>query len=228
MQQPNWWGGVYQTPQTELYPGAAQGGAAPSSWADLANRLYRAEAQLKQMAEQLASLQNQLDEVQSKPPLHVEYHFDQLKVNRLEGTLNVGISPQGLDHIESLETPPFAGWTAASGSADPALPPLRQLQQEMAEHMDHEAYATLTDLEQQFGIPLSGELRRQIVEDVKKQLNERVHYYVRSEAYPAQGTEEEQRNWRARIKEKTIRDIQGAFTAYLSKQQKLQQSEKRE
>jgi spore germination protein PC len=228
--QPNLWNGVYQSAQPGLHPNNGQAAVHPNSWAGMAQRLYQAEVRLKQMAEQIASLQKQLDEVKSKPPLHVEYHFDQLKVNRLEGTLNVGISPQGIQDVESLETPGFAGWKAAAeGNADAALQPMRQLQQEMAAYMDAEAYGALAGLEPQFGIVLGEEHRRQIVADVKKQLNERVHYYARSEAYPSEGTEEEKRKWRDSVKEKTMRDVQGAFAAYLSKQQQqqFQQSDKR-
>lgn len=223
--QPNLWSGVYQTPQPGMCPNVGPTG--PNSWNDITQRLHRAETGLKQMTDQLASLQKQLDELKSKPPLHVEYHFDQLKVNRLEGTLNVGISPQGIQDIESLETPGFAGWKAAPGSGDEALQPMRELQQEMAAYMDEEADATLLGLERQFGISLGEGLRQQVVADVKKQLNERVHYYVRSEAYPAQGTEEEKRKWREDIKNKTIRDVQGAFVAYLSKQQQTSKNRER-
>ncbi|QTH44701.1 hypothetical protein J4772_10065 [Cohnella sp. LGH] len=227
-QRPNVWDGVYQSTQPALYPNAPQtAGTAPNFWSELAQRLYQAELSLKQMSEQIASMQKQLDEIKSKPPLHVEYHFDQLKVNRLEGTLNVGISPQGIPGLESLETPNFVGWKAAEGSADEALQPMRQLQQEIAAYMDREAYVDLTELERQLGVSLNEEHRRRIVADVKRQLDERVHYYVRSEAYPASGTEEEKRKWRDTVKEKTMRDVQGAFTAYLNKQQQLQQSHTR-
>ncbi|MFB9277867.1 spore germination protein GerPC [Cohnella cellulosilytica] len=225
--QPNMWSGVYQSPQPGTYPNAAPTGPAPNSWSEMTQRLCLAENRLKQMTDQLTSLQQQLDEIKSKPPLHVEYHFDQLKVNRLEGTLNVGIAPQGAPDIESLETPGFAGWKAAPDSNDDAREPMRELQQEMAAYMDGEAYEALIGLERQFGISLGEELRSQIVSDVKRQLNERVHYYVRSEAYPVQGTREEQRKWREAIKEKTMRDVQGAFVAYLSKQQQIRKTAER-
>jgi len=216
-QQPNLWNGVYQSSQQPFYAGSVPGAAAPNPWIDLTQRLYSAETQLKQLTDQLALVQKQLDEVKSKPPMHIEYHFDQLKVNRLEGTLNVGIAPQGIKDIEALETPGFAGWKAAE--EDEALQPLRQVQQEMAAYMDTESYSVLTKMESQFNVSLSEEHRAQVIADVKKQLGERVHYYVRSETYPAQGTEEEKRIWRDKIKNKTIRDVQGAFAAYLGRQQ---------
>jgi spore germination protein PC len=170
------------------------------------------------MSAQLADVQKQLDDIKSKPPLHIEYHFDQLKVNRLEGTLNVGISPQGISGIESLETPDPSCWKINSDPPDEAAVPIRNLQAEMSDYMKTNSNAVLLEMERQFGVSLDEEHRRRVVDDVAKQLNERVHYYARSSDYPAQGTEEERDKWKNAIIEKTRRDIRGAFSAYLSNQ----------
>jgi len=220
MQQSQQWNGVYQTPQQPVYPYPAQP-AVSQIWHDLARRLYQAEQKLKEQSDQIASLQQQLNDVKNKTPLHVEYHFDQLKVNRLEGTLNVGLSPQGVQGIESLETPDPSCWQVANGTTDAALPTIRDIQKEMSDYMDSQSNDVLVELERQSGVALDPEHRKQVIEDVKRQLNTRVNYYARMSAYPADGTDDERKLWRDPIVQKTKRDIHGAFAAYLSNQNKM-------
>lgn len=209
MQQPYAWNGA-----TDL--------STPPDWSSWMQRLYQSEQQLQQMNEKLNQLQKQLEDIQSKPPLHIEYHFDQLKVNHLEGTLNVGLTPQGIQGIESLETPDPACFKVEQ--AQPAeLEPIRSLQEDMQSYMNNNSAELLIGMEGQYGIPLEEEHRLRVIEDVKKQLDERVHYYARTAPYPSKGTDEELRKWKDTIKEKTLRDIQGAFFGYLNKLQQTSQ-----
>ncbi|WP_239613797.1 spore germination protein GerPC [Cohnella mopanensis] len=211
MQQPYLWNSVYQ--QQPQAPVAL-------NWTEWCQRLYQTEVKLQQLTEQLANVQKQLDEVRNKQPLHVEYHFDQLKVNRLEGTLNVGISPQGVQGIESFETPNPVCWNVNTEQTEEANLPIRALQKDMNEYMIKEAPAILIGMERQFGITLDEEHRRTILDDVNKQLNDRVRYYAKTIDYPDKGTDEERKNWNESVKDKTRRDIQAAFSAYLGKQLK--------
>ncbi|WP_256757136.1 spore germination protein GerPC [Cohnella sp. WQ 127256] len=216
MQQPFMWNGSYQTPTP-----------APISpdWSGWIQRLYQSELKLQQMSEQLTSIQQQLNDIKNKPPLHIEYHFDQLKVNRLEGTLNVGLSPQGIPGIESLETPDPSCWNVKTEKPDEPAPPIGILQNEMAAYMDNQSTNDLLGLEQQFGVSLEDTHRQNVVADVKKQLNSRVQYYANTSPYPSKGTDDDKQKWFDSIKDKTTNDIQGAFTAYLSKQQQSQKGE---
>ncbi|TFE29863.1 spore germination protein GerPC [Cohnella luojiensis] len=213
MQRPYIWNGSYQTPNS--MPTA-------QNWQEWIQRLYQSEQKLQQMSEQLANVQKQLDDIKNKPPLHIEYHFDQLKVNRLEGTLNVGLSPQGIPGIESFEAPDPACWKVNSDPPDETDSLIRSLQNEMSDYMNEDSATLLIQMERQFKVALEDDHRARVIEDVRKQLNERVHYYAKSAPYPAKGSEEERRQWYESIKEKTQKDIQGAFSAYLSKQRQVQ------
>jgi spore germination protein PC len=144
-------------------------------------------------------------------------------VNRLEGTLNVGLSPQGIPGIESFEAPDPASWKLTTDQPEVDDVPIRSLQNEMAAYMNDYAAQMLISMEQQFGVYLDEDHRKRVIEDVKNQLNERVHYYARTIPYPSIGTDEERQKWNESIKERTQRDIQGAFSAYLSKQLQQQQ-----
>lgn len=206
MQQPYTWNGTVNL-------------STPPDWSSWIQRLYQSELQLQQMNDKLNQLQKQLDEVKNKPPVHIEYHFDQLKVNHLEGTLNVGLTPQELKGVESLEIPNPACMQVEHTQPMESEPPIRSLQDEMLAYMDDKSTDLLMGLEGKYGITLEEEHRLRVIEDVKKQINERVHYYARTSPYPSTGTDDELSQWRDTIKEKTRRDIQGAFSGYLNKLQ---------
>ncbi|WP_158602184.1 spore germination protein GerPC [Cohnella endophytica] len=220
MPQPFPWNNAYSQQAKPEAPGPSS-----AEWQAWTQRLSQSELKLQQMTDQLTRMQKQLDELSSKPPLHVEYHFDQLKVNRLEGTLNVGMSPQGMPGIESFEAPdPSCFKINAPDQAKE--PPIRELQAEMTAEMDTKSPAMLFEMERQFDVSLDADERQKVLADVKRQLNERVHYYARTIDYPADGSDEERRNWQESIKEKTRRDIKGAFSAYLSKRKQTRNTER--
>jgi len=206
VQQPYYWNGINNN-------------ASAQDWTGWVQRLYQSEQQIIQLTEKLTQIQQQLNDLSNKSPLHIEYHFDQLKVNRLEGTLNVGLSPQGIQGIESFEAPDPSCLKVTSDQPNGLAEPIRSVQTEMTAYMDDEAAKLLMEMEQQAGIALDEAHRFKVIEDVKKQLNDRVHYYGRMSPCPSNGTTEEQQAWKNTIKEKTQRDISSAFSAYLSKQQ---------
>lgn len=191
----------------------------PPEWSSLLLRLQQNEQLLAKLGDQLMETRKQLDELKAKPPLHVEYHFDQLKVNRLEGTLNVGLSPQGVCGIDSFDSPVTGCWNVAQDSSpSPAAAQIESMQAEMAHYMDESAPGALAGLEQAYGIPLDADLRNKVIADVKRQLNERIQYYATVAPYPSDGTNDERKQWSDDVKQKTYRDIQAAFSAYLQKQ----------
>jgi len=203
------WSHHYPPPCPPLPPDASQ----------LIQRITEAEQNVRQLADRLSQVERQLAEVQARKPLHVEYHFDQLKVNELKGTLNVGLSPSGVQGIDSFETPP-GSWpqqaenNAAAGADQQAL---ADLMRQMDSYMETEASAYLAGLEQQFGAALDTDHRSRLLNDVKKQLKERVRYYANTSAYPADGTEDERQTWHRLILDKTARDVREALTTYMRK-----------
>lgn len=195
---------------------------------ELQQRLARAEQTLSRLSERLEHVERQLEDLKNKTPMHIEYHFDQLKVNELKGTLNVGLSPQGAQGIESFETP-FSQWPQTSEPAVDATSDNRrigELTQQMESYMDTDAPAILSGLEQQFGVTLNQAHRARLLADVKGQLKERVHYYARVSPYPvAEDAGEERRIWRQSVIDKTARDIHAALTTYVQQWQRKSANE---
>jgi spore germination protein PC len=106
------------------------GYAAPADsqlWAQTVQTVQTMEKRLEELAGRLDAAEKKLAELQDKSPVHVEYHFDQLKVSRLDGTLNIGLTPQAMKDVDSFEIPVPGMWTPGptpSGASEsgPAAP----------------------------------------------------------------------------------------------------------
>lgn len=60
---------------------------------------------IQTLEQRLLLLENQLKELEQQPRTtieRIEYKFDQLKVETLEGTLNIGITPNGLATLSKI------------------------------------------------------------------------------------------------------------------------------
>lgn len=67
------------------------------------------EKRIKDLEAQVANLTNEVTAISEKPTVHIDridYSFDQLKVETLEGTLNIGLNPEDLSNIEELAINP--------------------------------------------------------------------------------------------------------------------------
>lgn len=97
--------------------------------------LGRLERLLESLDRQVDKMARLLEEQRGKPPLTVEYHFDQLKVEKLEGTLNIGLSPDG----EQLEQWIVNGGLPGEAAPAPETPSEAQEGQEEAPETTPEA-----------------------------------------------------------------------------------------
>ena len=70
--------------------------------------IYNQDNLIRGMQKKIQSLEKRVSEIQNRPPVHIdrmEYKFDQLKVETLEGTLNIGLNPSDLQGIEDYSVP---------------------------------------------------------------------------------------------------------------------------
>ncbi len=172
-------------------------------------------AKLDELTRTIQQLQKevaQLKEKNSPSVIRNEYKFDLLKVERLEGTLNIGLNPNGSD--SSIEE--FAvNQTMDVPSPEERHPDLfTGIQQKIVHYLDDEAYEVLRGMEEKYAYPLDDPYRRFILDDVKKQIDKRIHYYVNqhktAEMEPEQAIEIEQ----AVIK-KVKQDIEKTCEAFI-------------
>jgi len=135
--------------------------------------------QMEQMSKLIQQLQmdlNQLKEKQTPPVIRNEYKFDLLKIETLEGTLNIGLNPHGTDSSieefavdQSMNVPPVQ-------KQNPTL--FQKVQQQIHQFLKRDAYDVLCSIEDKYAYPLDEPYRKFILNDIKKQIDQRIHYYV--------------------------------------------------
>ncbi|MDG0789806.1 spore germination protein GerPC [Cohnella ginsengisoli] len=175
-------------------------------------RQQHAEAQSR-----IGEMQTRIEDLQRQPPVHVEYHFDQLKVSRLDGTLNIGISPNAKGDVDSFEVPATGTWqTPAAGSEGPEsfIPRLLKQGREM---FDQEAAADLAATAAKNGISFEASEIGRVTEDVKAQLGPRIQYYARTTPLPKESGEKALADWEREVIGKVRKDVRAAFENYAAK-----------
>lgn len=199
------------------------------------NCLQYQNQQIQQLNAKLDGLLQQMDQwkqsgsqpaPQPQPPvIRNEYHFDLLKVEKLEGTLNIGINPNGTDGNidemsvgQSVDAPPMQSMSDPSTGTtiqnDPVL--YESVREQVHEYLRGDAFQALKAFEAQYRYPLDEPYRKFIVDDVKKQIDKRIRYYINKlgpEHVP--GNPELARSIRQSITDEVKRDIEKTFEAFI-------------
>ncbi|WP_053220390.1 spore germination protein GerPC [Virgibacillus senegalensis] len=104
----------------------------------------------------------------------IDYHFDQLKIERLDGTLHIGVSPEGLDSIEDFAV----NQQQKNGLQPYSSAPGQQIISGLDRFITSEAPKLLNELSRQYQRPLSPKQKDMLIKDIKQQLPERAAYYL--------------------------------------------------
>lgn len=166
----------------------------------------------------IQELQQEVSSLKEKPSINVEkieYKFDQLKVETLEGTLNIGLNPSDLEKIEDL---------AVDTNPPTPVPPVKQIDMEgiektlmpqVNEYIDKEVPGIISDNELQLGISLDESYHALIKEDIKKQIPQRIQFYVQSMPRQ-QGVQQDDASWENKIVAKVKSDINSAIYSFMA------------
>lgn len=149
-------------------------------------RIIALEKSLKQMAEELKI-------VKEKPSIQVdtiEYKFDQLKVETLEGTLNIGLNPNDLQGIEDL--------AVNHQSLNNPVSPKEQMQRSMEiekallQYLDQELPLVVEQTQRNLNLPMiEAAYVSFIKEDIQKQLPSRIDFHLKAAAKNNRSNENE-------------------------------------
>ncbi|MCM3567802.1 spore germination protein GerPC [Neobacillus mesonae] len=127
----------------------------------------------------IQKLQSQLKQIREKPTIHVdtiEYSFDQLKVETLEGTLNIGLNPNELSDIEDF--------AVENQSLQTPFSPKQQMRKSMKiedsirEYLQTDLPQIVDEAQRNFSIPPNNSYLSFIKEDILKQLPSRIDYHI--------------------------------------------------
>ena len=143
----------------------------------LYDQMYLQHQELSELRSLVTQLSAEVKQLKEKPSVTVErleYKFDQLKVETLEGTLNIGLNPTDLNAIEDLAVPP----KPHSKNIQMENPSFREgLSERLLHYVNHELEKVIRDTEMQTGVVLEPSHINLIQEDISKQLPARTEHY---------------------------------------------------
>ncbi|KHD85905.1 spore germination protein GerPC [Heyndrickxia ginsengihumi] len=149
------------------------------------------ENKIIQLENIVKKLTAEVETLKSKPPIHVdriEYAFDQLKIEQLDGTLNIGLNPSDLGNIEDLAV--NKGPTQAK-QENQTVAAKKPLTERLLHYIDHDLSTVIKDAERQFKLPLNAEYHDFIKSDLKNQLEQRINYYLNQRDQTSQANDED-------------------------------------
>ncbi|MBO8156229.1 MAG: hypothetical protein H0Z32_07220 [Bacillaceae bacterium] len=144
----------------------------------LENIINQQRKKIQSMEKQLQTMAEKIQELQETPGTNIEkieYHFDQLKIETLEGTLNIGLSPDGLSASEQLSIP---GQSLNQGNPSPQ-PIIDDVMQSMQPFMNQDLPQAIQQFARENNQSLPPGFQHLILQDVYRQLPERIQHYTR-------------------------------------------------
>lgn len=164
----------------------------------------------KRMNDLSAELQNMRD----SPSINVEkieYKFDQLKVESLDGTLNIGLNPNSLkETIEDLAVEQNVNVKSMQDLG----PYKARLAEVVGRYIKEELPVLIQDNEMQFKRSLDPQYHEMIQQDLLNQMPGRIEFYLETIPYmEGRHTKEE---WEAKVLSRIKQDIQTALYTFMS------------
>ncbi|WP_159887692.1 spore germination protein GerPC [Paenibacillus puerhi] len=172
---------------------------------------------IRYLEARIESIEKDLEQVKGQERIRIdkiEYNFDQLKVETLEGTLNVGISPSGLTG-QSIEDMAVDGKTVLTNVSRSEA--YERIQRQVENYLKQRVPEELARLKSQYQLELGEELENRLLGDLQNQISPRIELYMDAIVgpYPQSVSPEQE----GQIKEAVIHDIQAGLDQYMLKRQ---------
>lgn len=151
---------------------------------------------------------------QNGQPVKHEYRFDLLKVEHLQGNLHIGVRPDGngtdigelaVDQEPIDLNPDTAEETEA----------YRTIHRQIADFFKHEAAEALKAIEQKWAHPLDDAYRQFVLQDVEKQIGERIRHYLKQYGDGERDRDMSAGKWEQDILDKVKADIIATFDTFV-------------
>ncbi|MEI2663557.1 spore germination protein GerPC [Rossellomorea sp. LJF3] len=159
-------------------------------------------------------LSQELTAIKETPKINVEkieYKFDQLKVESLDGTLNIGLNPSNLkDTIEDLAV----DQNVNVDSIKDLTPYKERITKEIQAYIQTEVPALIQDNEMQFQRSLDPSYYEMVQQDLLNQMPQRIDFYL--ENIPHVESKQSEGEWERKIISKIKQDIQTALFSFMS------------
>ncbi|WP_257347033.1 spore germination protein GerPC [Pseudalkalibacillus decolorationis] len=191
--------------------------------------LHQQQQKTKAMELTLSIMQKEFSQYKQEPRT-IEYNFDQLKIDTLEGTLNIGLSPggNGLDNIEDFTVngdPANINQQTMNGT--PFSNDFYQWMNMCVErYLNEDVYTDIKSMEQKVQYSVDPAQHQVIVDDIKKQMSTRLQHYVM--AARQDKTQENPHQEADRIMNQVKKDIVSGVEIYLNNERQKTQGGNRD
>ena len=132
---------------------------------DLHHHLTKQEKAITALEERLNKLESDFQEKKTNTIEKIEYNFDQLKIEHLDGTLHIGLSPNDLANIEDF-------------NLQKKEPPLKQkLLSELSGYVHENGPSLIREFSTKYDHPIGEDFQLMMIQDIEKQLPSRISFY---------------------------------------------------
>ena len=212
----------------------------------MSSYIQQQEGRIAQLEKNVQELQKKIKELGEQPPIKIdkiEYKFEQLKIDSLDGTLNIGLNPLTPDNLEDIiinekpevtfpqgaqpqGQPPQGEQPGQPGGPGPQNPSLKPLDRQLEKQWVSDIHETILGELNQYGFSMVQHVLDErsmmidesyyefILEDIKKQLQQRITFYIQ-QVQP----EEMERNFeqiKPQIIGKLYEDMKKGIDAFLT------------
>lgn len=172
------------------------------------------ERRIRSLEAMVKKLQGETEALKSRPPMQVdriEYKFDQLKVESLEGTLNIGLNPSELQNIEDFAVDNKK--IKAPISPKNHMKRTMEIEDAIYQYLESELPEVVSTVQQKLNLSVDDSYIAFIKEDIKKQLPNRIDFYIKQQQAVNRGSQE---NDNAEVIEHLKKEIQNGVHAFIS------------
>lgn len=136
-----------------------------------ADKINKLESNVEEIKKELTDFKNQKQIAIDK----IEYRFDLLKVENLNGTLVIGVTPDGAKSIEEMAK---NGCSVVHTSKDKHSELYDSTSNSMEQFLNSEVPGKIDSVSKQYQLNVNHEYRQRMTNDLKQQLHDRIHHYM--------------------------------------------------
>jgi spore germination protein PC len=142
--------------------------------------IQQQDRRIQQLHETIKELRSDIEQIKNQPHTNIEkieYKFDQLKVENLNGTLNIGLNPTNPEQIENFDV--HQKGMNVNGVQQQLRDDLfQQCSAEVNQFLNEDCVSFIEQAEQQYNLRLDDLHRKHIIDDIRKQIDSRIQYYL--------------------------------------------------
>jgi spore germination protein PC len=177
----------------------------------LQSHIYKQDQVIQHLLKKIKSIETKVEQLEKRPPVHVErmeYKFDQLKVESLEGTLNIGLNPSDLQGIEDLSIPSQKGTL----SPQDRMSLFTEIENSIQNYLDTSIQNIVQNTAEPLQIQVDETYYQFILQDIRKQIPNRIEYYLNQPLRKDHSGSDQQKEW---IIEQLKKEIQNGVLLFI-------------